>query len=106
MNNSEPIRFNDKRYFRHEYQEFKLFEESEKLLRDYCNKCRLKKGCNINYHLKLAMENNYPFFPEEFVRLEFCGTEYSLDSFVPFPPETLITCRAFKPKQLEFAFVE
>lgn len=101
-----PIRFDDRRYFEARYQEFETFEEGERFLRDYCNQCRIKKNCRINYELRLAMGNNYFYFSDEFVRLTACGVDSTdIDTFES-PERPIISCKKFKPKQLEFVFAE
>lgn len=102
----KPIKFDDERYSQDEYQEFRTFEEGERFLKDYCGKCRLRKPrCEMNYQLRVAMGENYPFFHPEFVRLTcFYHDNSALNTFES-PEKSIIACKAFKPKQLEFAFV-
>ena len=52
----------DKRYELSQYQEFRTFEEAERLLSGYCNKCKSESNCRINNELRSAIGNNYPFF--------------------------------------------
>lgn len=104
---ADPIQADNSRYRPANYQEFRTFEEGERLLWDYCSKCRLKKDCEINKELRHAMGENFPYFHEEFVRLELKSRDATfIDEDDEGLPEVIIACKQFKSKQLEFAFMK
>lgn len=100
----------DERYRESAYQEFRTFEEAERLLGNYCNQCRLESTCKITKGLMHAIGNNYPFFSKEFVKLElkayFRPRLNCLSELEERLPETLVVCKEFKSKQLKFAFTQ
>ncbi len=102
------ISLGDTRYEESVYQEFRTFEEAERLLGGYCNQCRSESNCKINHELRCAMGDNYPFFSREFVKLELRGFSDipNLEEIGERLPETTIVCKQFKSKQLTFAFAE
>jgi len=104
---------------------FQTYEEANRFIRSNCRYCRdyalintgsihKRHKCDMLHDLRLGMANDYPFWSNEFVRLDLkeehklkfkdeCYSEEELENRLP---ETLIACTKFKSKQLEFAFSE
>lgn len=88
---------------------FNTFEEAQQLMRGYCKKCRdseyldkqRRHKCQRLHDLRLGIVNDYPYWNNNFVRLEikpgFVGEDF---------PDRVIACKKFKSKQLKFAFAE
>ena len=78
-----------KGFKRAESQDFSNFPEAQKFLSEYCSYCQKGKGkkCKINYGLRCAMGENYPFWANVFVKLE------NDHDFVHNSPENVPTIR-------------
>lgn len=113
-----PIKFDDKRYQPSRYPGFNTFEEGQKFIRNNCLFCRnsmlidsnKRHKCDMLHDLRLAMANNYPFWNYSFVKLEL-REEHKPRWLEKVDPETalletIISCKKFQSKQLEFAFAE
>lgn len=106
----EPIKHDDERYKLATSQGFNTFEEADKFLWDYCDKCRLEGNCAITYELRAAMDENYPMWDRNFVKLEL-KQEYETRIWGDVDPETIlpervISCKKFQLKQLDLSFME
>lgn len=51
------------------HQEFNSFDESIDFLRESCGVCFKASKCRLNYDLRVAMGENYPYWHDAFVKI-------------------------------------
>jgi hypothetical protein len=123
---TDPIQANDKRYepLRNDSglcgETFRDYQEAWQFIRSNCKHCQgsvmigtgpeynRRHKCDMLHTLKLGMANDFPFWSDEFVRLElregYRNSSSIKDSEEDRLPDKLIACRKFNSKQLKFAF--
>ena len=76
------------------------FESAIFMLRKYCGGCERSKECRINYGLRCAMGENYPFGHPALIHINKKGDLFDLfDAFG-------MICTEYKDRQMVFPFAE
>ncbi len=92
---SDRIKVLLKGFKRSESQGFGNYEEADRLLSEFCGYCQKKKKCKINYGLRCAMGEDYPFWANVFVKLEN-NSAYDAPENVP---SIRVRCREYQEAQ-------
>jgi len=92
-----PFDLNDQRYKVADGQEFKDSDEVERFRREYCDNCRLERGCTILDTLQLAVFEGCAYWDVHFKKREL---KEELSDKVSDLPSSFIACTQFKGKRI------